>query len=129
MALVHDMAEAVVGDITPFEGVSKEEKHRREDDAMKQICKHLDGSPKLAEEILSLFQEYETGESPESVLMHQIDKFEMLLQASEYEQAQSLDLQQFFDWGENKVSHPVLAKWVEVIQHQRETRKAQRGQQ
>lgn len=30
MALVHDMAECIVGDITPSDNVSKEEKYRRE---------------------------------------------------------------------------------------------------
>lgn len=30
MALVHDLAESVVGDITPHQGVTKEEKYRRE---------------------------------------------------------------------------------------------------
>ncbi len=30
LALVHDMAECIVGDITPFCGVSKEEKHEKE---------------------------------------------------------------------------------------------------
>ncbi|KAJ5052351.1 uncharacterized protein L3040_002102 [Drepanopeziza brunnea f. sp. 'multigermtubi'] len=37
MALVHDMAESLVGDITPSQGVSKEEKHQRELLAMKYI--------------------------------------------------------------------------------------------
>lgn len=30
MAVVHDMAECIVGDITPSDGVSKEEKYKRE---------------------------------------------------------------------------------------------------
>ena len=30
IALVHDMAESIVGDIAPMDNVSKEEKHRRE---------------------------------------------------------------------------------------------------
>ena len=30
MALVHDLGESVVGDLTPHCGVSREEKHRRE---------------------------------------------------------------------------------------------------
>lgn len=30
MALVHDIAECIVGDLTPFCGVTKEEKHKRE---------------------------------------------------------------------------------------------------
>lgn len=30
MALIHDIAECIVGDITPFCGVSKEEKQKQE---------------------------------------------------------------------------------------------------
>ena len=30
MALVHDLAECIVGDITPSAGVTREEKHARE---------------------------------------------------------------------------------------------------
>ena len=30
MALVHDLAECIVGDLTPSSGVSKEEKHAQE---------------------------------------------------------------------------------------------------
>ena len=30
MSLVHDLAESIVGDLTPFCGVSKEEKRKRE---------------------------------------------------------------------------------------------------
>ena len=45
MALVHDMAEAIVGDITPFCGISKEEKHKREVDAITEMCALIKGSP------------------------------------------------------------------------------------
>lgn len=37
IALVHDLAESIVGDITPLCGVSREEKHRREIEAMQEI--------------------------------------------------------------------------------------------
>lgn len=37
-ALVHDLAECIVGDLTPHCGVTPEEKHRREDEAMKKIA-------------------------------------------------------------------------------------------
>ena len=30
MAIVHDLAESIVGDITPLDGVSKEDKYKRE---------------------------------------------------------------------------------------------------
>lgn len=43
LALVHDMPECIVGDITPRCGIPIDEKHRREDEAMKQLA-HLVGS-------------------------------------------------------------------------------------
>lgn len=30
MALVHDMAESIVGDITPYDGIDKATKHQQE---------------------------------------------------------------------------------------------------
>ena len=37
LALIHDVAEAIVGDITPNDPVSKEEKNKMESDAMAKI--------------------------------------------------------------------------------------------
>jgi len=41
MALVHDLAEAVVGDITPHDGVDKAEKHAKERAAMSKASMRL----------------------------------------------------------------------------------------
>ena len=35
------MMSAIVGDITPHDGISKEEKHKLEADAMNEICQNL----------------------------------------------------------------------------------------
>ncbi|KAG0531994.1 hypothetical protein BDA96_04G069500 [Sorghum bicolor] len=43
MAIVHDIAEAIVGDITPSDGVPKEEKSRREKEALDHMCEVLGG--------------------------------------------------------------------------------------
>lgn len=45
MALVHDIAESIVGDITPNCGISKDEKHRLEMDAMQRIRSMLQNHP------------------------------------------------------------------------------------
>lgn len=37
MSLVHDMAECITGDITPYDKISEDEKHRRESEAMKNL--------------------------------------------------------------------------------------------
>lgn len=41
LTLVHDLAEAIVGDITPHDNVPEDEKHKKEDEAMKEITSHI----------------------------------------------------------------------------------------
>lgn len=96
MALAHDVAECIVGDITPHCGISNDEKHRREEAAMAQIRDKLAGNT-VGEELYQLWNEYEKGETETAILMKDIDKFEMILTAFEYEQAQNIDLSEFFD--------------------------------
>ncbi|KAF8042027.1 hypothetical protein BT93_A0586 [Corymbia citriodora subsp. variegata] len=43
IAIVHDIAEAIVGDITPADGVPKAEKSRREQAALDEMCQVLGG--------------------------------------------------------------------------------------
>ena len=43
MALVHDMAKALVGDITPMDEVTKQEKNRREETTMDYLTNSLLG--------------------------------------------------------------------------------------
>ncbi|KAJ9708043.1 hypothetical protein PVL29_000216 [Vitis rotundifolia] len=43
IAIVHDIAEAIVGDITPSDGIPKEEKSRLERAALKEMCEVLGG--------------------------------------------------------------------------------------
>jgi len=49
-----------------------------------------------------LWHEYEAQSTPESHLVKDFDKLEMIIQAHEYEQAQGLQLQQFFDSTQGK---------------------------
>lgn len=77
MALLHDLAEAVVGDITPHDAVPPEVKHAREDAAMTQI---LDGRPDL----LAIWREAEQHQSPEARFLKQMDRAELRAQALDY---------------------------------------------
>ncbi|KAG5532589.1 hypothetical protein RHGRI_027026 [Rhododendron griersonianum] len=92
MAIVHDIAEAIVGDITPSDGVPKEEKSRREQEALNEMCEVLGGGLR-AEEIKELWAEYENNSSVEANLVKDFDKVEMILQALEYEMGKLLVLQ------------------------------------
>ncbi|KAH0622280.1 hypothetical protein JD844_024446 [Phrynosoma platyrhinos] len=97
LALVHDMAECIVGDIAPADNISKEEKHRREEEAMKHLTQLL--SEELRKEIFELWDEYEHQSSAEAKFVKQLDQCEMILQALEYEELEQRPgtLQDFYD--------------------------------
>lgn len=66
LATVHDMAEAVTGDIAPSHGISKEDKHKMEEDAMHTLTRgYLDGDV-AGRRIHNLWLEYEAQETPEA---------------------------------------------------------------
>lgn len=109
LALAHDLAEALVGDITPHDNVPKAEKHRLEHDAMLRIRSDLEcASPAAADELFALWSEYEAGESECARIVRQIDKLEMVLQADEYERMHGTDLSDFFRSTESAVTAPAL---------------------
>lgn len=118
MCLVHDLAEAIVGDITPDCGVAVEEKHRREREAMGRIVSTM-ASTSEAEKILSLWQEYEENETEEAHFVHELDKLEMALQAVEYEQKHARRLDVFVNAAHGKISHPLLRKIMDLLLVQR----------
>ncbi|TKC41314.1 hypothetical protein EI555_000908 [Monodon monoceros] len=96
LALVHDMAECIVGDIAPADNIPKEEKHRRE-------------------------EEYETQSSAEAKFVKQLDQCEMILQASEYEDLENKPgrLQDFYNSTAGKFSHPEIAQLVSELEAER----------
>tara|TARA_B000000460_G_C21431796_1_gene355518 strand:- start:283 stop:810 length:528 start_codon:yes stop_codon:yes gene_type:complete len=82
MALLHDLAESIIGDITP-NSTTKNEKIIKENLAMKQILKNLPN--KIAKRYFEIWNEYQKNSSEESKLLHDIDKLEMALQAKFYQ--------------------------------------------
>jgi putative hydrolase of HD superfamily len=139
MSIVHDLAESIVGDITPHCGVSDADKHAMELAAMERIRDVLGGGGGVGgsgtggtttggtagDEILELWREYEAGVSPESKLVKDLDKIEMILQALEYEaegdHLRSLD--GFFDGTEGKWKTEVGRAWAEEIVSRRRRRR------
>ncbi|KAA8650673.1 hypothetical protein EYZ11_003456 [Aspergillus tanneri] len=123
MALIHDMAESLVGDITPVDNVDKPEKARREADVMDYITKNLlggvPGGILTGQEILKVFQEYEDNETLEAQFVHDIDKMELLLQMIEYERAHELDLSEFCHVA-GRVQLPEIKEWAATVLQERE---------
>ncbi|GAB2219180.1 hypothetical protein Droror1_Dr00006811 [Drosera rotundifolia] len=114
MAIVHDIAEAIVGDITPEDGVSKSEKSRREQEALNHMCDLLGEGPR-ADEVSQLWMDYEVNSSPEAKIVKDFDKLEMILQALEYENGQEKDLDEFFQSTAGKFQTELGKGWAAEI--------------
>jgi 5'-deoxynucleotidase YfbR-like HD superfamily hydrolase len=105
MSLLHDLAEIVIGDITPYDKLTVDEKRSREDKAVLGL---LSGIPNY-EEYLSIWREYSEQKNNEAALVRNIDKLEMALQASEYQREfPELDLTEFLEDAENYINIPMV---------------------
>ncbi|KAJ0341309.1 hypothetical protein COL154_011021 [Colletotrichum chrysophilum] len=124
MCLIHDMAESLVGDITPVDGVPKPEKNRREAETMDYITKTLLGNFNgglTGIEIREIWQEYEDSKTLNSHFVHDLDKMELLLQMMEYEKRGQgkLDLGEFA-YVATKFSLPETKEWADELLKERE---------
>ncbi|XP_014288194.1 5'-deoxynucleotidase HDDC2 isoform X2 [Halyomorpha halys] len=119
MALVHDLAESIIGDFTPYCGISPEEKYKRECEAMKEIGELVG---KNGDYINTLFLEFEEQKTKEAKLIKEFDLFDMALQAYEYEKKEKAPgrLQEFIDSTSNRFSHPLICKLYSEILKNRE---------
>lgn len=82
MILLHDLAESKTGDLVPGQ-ISKERKTALENNAFCQITDMLPDA--LKSQYMKIWIEYQESTSPESKLVHQMDKLEMALQAKAYQ--------------------------------------------
>ncbi|KAA1468957.1 HD domain-containing protein [Dentipellis sp. KUC8613] len=120
IAVVHDLAEAQVGDIAPREGIPKAEKHRLEADAMHNFVHDMLHNSSAAQRIEALWKEYEDQSSDEARFVKDLDRFEMATQALEYEREHNVPLQSFFDSSLPNLRHPEVQGWGADLSRQRE---------
>lgn len=124
MALIHDMAELLVGDITPVDGVPKTEKNRREAETMDFLTKNLLRSVAggdVGAEIRVVWQEYEDSKTLDSHFVHDVDKIELMLQMVEYEKQGKghVDLGEFA-YVATKVTLPEMKEWADELLKERD---------
>jgi putative hydrolase of HD superfamily len=82
MCLIHDLAEAVMGDILPEEKESVSSHRQEEDKINRRILEKL--PPKSRSVLLEDWKELMASKTKEAKLTWQIDKLEMVLQANDY---------------------------------------------
>jgi len=104
MALVHDFGEIYAGDIIPQDGISPEQKFRLELDSVRRVFSRLPAG----DQYLTLWQEFEAGESPEARFVRQVDRLEMGLQAAVYTRQGFPNMAEFFTSAATSLTDPVL---------------------
>jgi putative hydrolases of HD superfamily len=113
MALVHDLAESIVGDITPYDGVTAEEKRRREEEAMRRLDSLAGGAG-----LLELWAEYDAAETAEARFVKELDKLETAMQAAEYVQggaASAADLREFRESADRRLMLPITRALLDAL--------------
>jgi putative hydrolase of HD superfamily len=114
MVLLHDLAESKIGDYTPDQ-ISKEKKKELENKAFFEIVRNLPDSVRT--QYLKIWQEYQENNSPESKIVHQIDRLEMVLQAKLYQKEgyPKEKLHSFFESAKIDIVHPKLKELFRKI--------------
>ena len=108
MCLIHDLGEAIHGDVpapVQLPGAAKAEQERAD---LVQLTSSL--SAPLRQEILDLWDEYEAAESPEARLAKGLDKLETILQHTQGLNPPDFDYAYNLDYGQRYTgADPVLA--------------------
>lgn len=111
-AVVHDLAEVRVGDITPHDGVSGEDKAAREVQAMRAMRTRW---PR-GEQTLALWEAYEAQADPEARFVRQLDRLDMALQALAYARAGAEGMQEFVESARRVVCEPALVAILDAVE-------------
>lgn len=81
MLVLHELGEVIIGDITPFDNITPEEKMKKEHEAMIEVIGDLVNQ----EEFLSLLFEFDEKKTKEAIFAHHCDKLEADIQAKVYQ--------------------------------------------
>ena len=80
MGIIHELGEIYAGDFTPYDNITKEEKHLKEKEAILKVLDSLDKD----NDFLELWEEFEKNETDEARFIKNVDQLEFLLQACAY---------------------------------------------
>lgn len=122
MALVHDAAESITGDIVWQKGKedireAKKEKEDKEEKAIREIFNNWEGG----EEYISLWDEYKKRETKEAQFVKQMEVLERVIQAVRYEKEYpEADVSDFFTNAELYLKEEKIKKlYKEMIKERR----------
>ncbi len=117
LALLHDLEEAITGDLTP------QDKQSRGQDVVKaqkivareQLLSYFPTENRKV--YRELWSELENEKSKEALLVHELDKLEMALQANEYARGgiEAAKLKEFYESSRAAIKDPKLKQLLDEI--------------
>lgn len=123
IALVHDLGEAISGDISAVLQVGAPPKHEQE---RRDLVQLLDDAPAVTHaNLLALFDEYNAAATPEAKFVKAIDKLETILQHNQGRNPASFDYAFNLPYGQQYTAgHPVIVKLREILDAETQARAA-----
>lgn len=106
IALIHDTVEALTGDPTPHDKITRAEKTKLERAAAQRLFSDMKGG----QYFIDLWEEYAANKSKEAKFVRQVDRLEIALQALIYEKLSRVDMSEFFDKSEREIDSPQIRR-------------------
>ena len=112
-AVLHDLPEVRVGDLTPKDQVSPAHKHQREAAAMEGLAARVGETRGGA--LSELWQAYEAQGDPEARFVRELDRLDMALQALTYARQGAQGMAEFLESAAEVVRDPALAPLLSEV--------------
>ena len=113
MCLVHDLGEAIGGDIPAIEKHQHPDKSAQEKADLLQLTSSLDAP--LRSEIMALWQDYEDAASPEAKAVKALDKLETILQHNQGQNPPDFDYAFNLDYGRQHTDATPLFAQIRAV--------------
>jgi len=127
LCIVHDLGEAIGGDVPAPEQQHDPDKSARERRDLRELVRPL--SPRRREDILALWEEYEEGRTPEARLAKALDKLETILQHTQGDNPPGFDYRYNLDYGHRYTSDDPLILLLRELLDVETERRAVAGEQ
>ena len=123
IALVHDLGEAISGDISAVLQVGAPPKHEQERRDLQQLLG--DAPANVNADLLALFDEYNAAATPEAKFVKAFDKLETILQHNQGSNPATFDYAFNLPYGQRYTAgHPVIVKLRAILDAETRARAA-----
>ena len=114
LAVVHDLGEAVCGDVPAIDQAEGDNKDELERQGLSDLC---DGLPDdVRAHIMALWDEYAAGSTLEAVIVKGLDKLETIMQHNRGKNPPNFNCDFNLDYGrEYTQAHPLLTQMRELV--------------